>query len=356
MPIAKKLPSGSWRCQVFSHRDASGKRIYKSFTCPDPSPKGKRICESEASAWAKEKELHLASSRTFGQAMTDYIDNRRNTLSPRTIEDYERTKRLYLTDLSGIRTDSITQADVQRVIDSLSERLSPKTVANVHCFISAVIRQERPQFALNTTLPQRTRPNINIPSDKTVSALLEAVSGTTLEVPVMLAAFGPMREGEICALDVKNIDGLTVHVCENMIKKLVDGKTTWMIRHPKSAAGDRFIEYPDFVIEKLRDRKGRVTDMNPNTLCKAFKAKLDALGMESFRFHDLRHWCASTLHAQGVPDAYIMERGGWSDDRILKAVYRHTLSDRQKEMTSRANDHFRSLCNMKCNTKKRRPQ
>ncbi len=48
MPTAKKLPSGSWRCQVFSHyeyvnQDDGGvkkKRIYESFTCDDPSLPG----------------------------------------------------------------------------------------------------------------------------------------------------------------------------------------------------------------------------------------------------------------------------------------------------------------------------
>ena len=340
MPTARKLPSGSWRCQVFSHKDASGKRIYKSFTCSDTTKRGKRKCEDAAAAWARDKELHLASSKTFGQAADLYINDRRNTLSPRTIEDYERTKRLYLKDLDQIRVDNISQKDIQRVVDKWSATLSSKTVVNIHCFISAVMRQERPQMALTTTLPQRTKPNLTIPSDSDITALMTSIKGTTLELPVMLAAFGPMREGEICALDARNIDGNTVHVCENMVKKIVDKKTTWIIRHPKSTESDRFIEYPDFVRDMWAGKTGRLVDMNPNTLCKAFKRVLDDLDIESFRFHDLRHWCASTLHAQGVPDAYIMQRGGWSSDRVLKAVYRHTLSDRQKEMNEKANEHF----------------
>lgn len=64
MATAKKLPSGSWRCQVFSHfeeqlqpdESVKKKRIYKSFTCDDSSAKGKRKCEAEAAAWAANKE------------------------------------------------------------------------------------------------------------------------------------------------------------------------------------------------------------------------------------------------------------------------------------------------------------
>ena len=64
MATAKKLPSGSWRCQVFSHfeeipqPDGTIKktRIYKSFTCDVKGPKGKRMCEKMAAEWAEEKE------------------------------------------------------------------------------------------------------------------------------------------------------------------------------------------------------------------------------------------------------------------------------------------------------------
>jgi integrase len=355
MPTARKLPSGSWRCRVYSHTDESGKKIWKSFTCSDPSPKGKRICEEEAAAWAKDKEQRKVNNKTFGQCADEYINIRRNTLSPRTIEDYEGMKKRYLTDLSEKSIEAVTQKDVQRVIDTWSAKLSPKTVGNIHCFISAVLRQERPALALTTSLPQRTKPNLTIPSDQDVKRLLEAVRGTTLELPVMLAAFGPMREGEICALRADNIDGTVVHVCENMVKKVTNGKTDWIIRHPKSTDGDRFIDYPQFVANMWKGKNGRLVDMNPNTLCKQFKAKLDSLGM-SFRFHDLRHYSASIQHALGVPDAYIMQRGGWSSDRILKAVYRHAMDDQAKKMNDKVNGYFGKLVDTKVDTKRKRPR
>lgn len=56
MPTAKKLPSGSWRCLVYSHTEEiknpdgsiKKKRIYESFTSNIPGPKGKRIAEQAA--------------------------------------------------------------------------------------------------------------------------------------------------------------------------------------------------------------------------------------------------------------------------------------------------------------------
>ena len=40
MAKAKKLPSGSWRAQVYDYTDSEGKRHYRSFTCIAPSTKG----------------------------------------------------------------------------------------------------------------------------------------------------------------------------------------------------------------------------------------------------------------------------------------------------------------------------
>ncbi len=31
------------------------------------------------------------------------------------------------------------------------------------------------------------------------------------------------------------------------------------------------------------------------------------------------------MHAIGIPDQYIMARGGWGSDKVLKAIYRGTI-------------------------------
>ena len=46
------------------------------------------------------------------------------------------------------------------------------------------------------------------------------------------------------------------------------------------------------------------------------------------------------MHSIGVPDVYIMQKGGWSNDRILKSVYRNILADKSEKFNSLANDYF----------------
>ena len=95
-----------------------------------------------------------------------------------------------------IKIALITQEDVQKAINIEAQNHSPKTVRNSHGLISAVMRVYRPNFALNTALPKKVRPGIYVPSDEEIRQLLSAVSDTDMELPILLAAFGPMRRGE----------------------------------------------------------------------------------------------------------------------------------------------------------------
>lgn len=361
MATAKKLPSGSWRCQVYSHTEEimqpdgtiKKKRIYKSFTCDVQGPKGKRLAEQAASDWAAEKEnAYSVQNLTFGEALDRYIESRESVLSPRTIMDYKRIRKNELKTIMNIKIALITQEDIQRAINLESQLHSPKTVRNSHGLISAVMRTYRPNFALNTALPKKVRPDIYIPSENEIRTLLDVVSETDMELPVLLAAFGPMRRGEICALTSNDIDGNVVHVCKNMV---LNTERQWIIKSPKSYAGDRYIDYPDFVSKKFNGIEGKIVTLNPNEITDRFNNILKKSGLKHFRFHDLRHYSASIQHALGIPDSYIMQRGGWGNDGTLKTVYRHALEDKADEMNQIANSYFSTLCNTKYNMKQNNP-
>lgn len=364
MAKAKKLPSGSWRCLVYSHTEKildkktgemKDKRVYESFTSNIPGPAGKRDAELQAARFAARKEQRTIAAQadmTFGDAMDAYIKSRESVLSPRTIMDYQRIRKNEIQSLMDIKLNRITQTAIQEAINLESMNHSPKTVRNTHGLISAVLGQYRPDLRLTTALPQKIRPELYIPSDNEIKYLIEYIAETELELPVLLAAFGPMRRGEISALTTDNITGNRVHVCKNMV---LSPEHKWIIKQPKSYAGDRYIDYPKFVAEKWQGIHGNVTQLNPDMISNRFKRILKRAGLPHFRFHDLRHYSASIQHALGIPDAYIMQRGGWQTDGVLKAVYRHTMSDRQAEMNQITNGHFEELCNMKYNTNNKNP-
>lgn len=333
MATARKLPSGSWRVRVFSHTDSSGKKIYRSFTAPT-----KDQAELMASQYSV-NEKKIRNDLTMGEAMDLYIKHRTGVLSPNTIKDYNCTRSQHVQSLMSIPLYRITSEDIQKAINLEAVSCSPKTVRNINGLITATLRTFRPGFTPAISLPQKEHVDYNIPVDDEIQRLIDDVRGKEMELPIMLAAFGPMRRGEICALRAENIDGNIVHVCENMVQ---DGPGKWIVRHPKSYAGDRYIDFPDFVAELWKGKHGRIVEMTPTAITRRFQRITHRLSLQ-FRFHDLRHYSASIQHAMGVPDAYIMQRGGWSSDGVLKQIYRHALDDKTREMSQKVNGYFESM-------------
>ena len=332
MATAKKLPSGSWRVRAYDYTDEKGKKHYKSFTAPT-----KKEAERQALLHTHDNTEDI----TFGEALDRYIDRRSKTLSPRTIAEYKSMRKRSVPDLMHLKLQKITMDDIQGAINKECLTHSPKTVRNINGLISAVFAVYRPDFVVRTALPRKEPPALYIPSDDEISILIKSVRGTEMELPILLAAFGPMRRGEICALRAENISGSIVHVCEGMVQ---DEDKNWIIKAPKSYAGDRFIDYPDFVAKLWEGKKkGRLVQMNPMMVTHRFEHNLKNAGLPHFRFHDLRHYSASIQHALGVPDAYIMQRGGWGSDSTLKQVYRHTLQNRIAAETRKTNRHFTKL-------------
>ena len=71
-----------------------------------------------------------------------------------------------------------------------------------------------------------------------------------------------------------------------------------------------------------------ICKLTPELLSKRFRLALEKEGLPHFRLHDLRHYFASTLHAIGVPDKYIMLYGGWESESTLHGVYEHAMKDK----------------------------
>lgn len=343
----KKLKNGNYTCVVFIGKDPeTGKSITQRVTGRD-LPETRKLADRVALE-AKEQQY---CKDTFSGAIAEFMRLQKPMVSPNTFRDYGKYKR----KLEGVcplfcekRLDKIRTEDVQAVLNTLRlehtlrgktyKGLASKTIRNYYGFIVRILRFKKIEIE-HPTLPEKTRPDIYVPTDAEIKTLLKEVSGTDIEIPILLGAFGPLREGEISALEPEDINGSIVHVHSN--KVYVSG-TGWILKEtPKSYAGNRLIELPPFLIEKIGD--GKPTDLTPRQIYYRFKKALETAGLPDFRFHDLRHYCASTMHAQGIPDAYIMRRGGWSTDATLKAVYRHTMADQDKIMTEKALNHFQKI-------------
>lgn len=326
MPKAKKLPSGNWRVRVYDGKNAEGKDVYKSFTAPT-----KKQAEYLAAEYLAGKRSRTASdSRTLAEAYARYIEIKRNTLSPSTVKEYVRASKHDFPELMPLRLSRLTQEAVQSAVNIMAATHSPKSVRNAHGLLSAVLRMFAPEIRLNTRMPQARKSDIYVPSEKEVEDLVRSIRGTELEKAVLLAAFGSLRRSECSALLISDIEGDIVHVNKALV---LDEEHHWVIKPPKSKAGYRDVKMPPFVIERLVPApNGRIVNIMPVTITDYFIDARRKFHLPHFRFHDLRHYQASILHAMGVPDKYIMERGGWKTDSTLKNIYQHTMSDKRKQV------------------------
>ena len=331
MAKAKKLASGNWNVKVFSHME-NGKRKYESFTAST-----KKEAEYLASQFKFEKSERQEGNITVKEALERYVESRKHILSPSTYREYKSSVERDLKMLHNVRIRALTKEQVQKAIDTEARDHSPKTIFNMYTLFSAAIKMFDARIDISVKLPKKQKQSRYIPTDADIKKLLEYTEGKSIDAPVLLAATGSLKRSEIAALQPEDITDLGVIVNKAMVK---DVNRSWVIKAPKTNAGNRFSPLPYSVIERVR--KG-IPAPNPNMITNQFIDVLRACGLPHFRFHDLRHYYASTLHALNVPDKYIMKNGGWESEDILHNVYQHTLSERAEQENKKVISFFDNL-------------
>ena len=333
MATARKLPSGSWRVRVPSgEKTENGKYKYKSFTAPS-----KRQAEMLASQYQKTSDKEEVNN--IGTLINEYISVKANVLSPATISDYRKWNdciKQYCPDFLEFTTNELNAYKVQHVIDLLvKNKLKPRTVHNYMSLIKSSICFAGYGYP-KVSLPKIEKKKIPIPTDAEVQLMLKAAQGKSLEVPIMLAAFGPLRRGEICALKwPDDFDGDVIFVNHAMV---IDSEKNAVIKAPKSQAGVRQLRMPKKVIDKIREQ-GYVYNSLPTNLSNQFAKFMKKLKMP-YHFHTLRHYCCSRLDALGIPKKEILRRGGWESDAVMENIYNHSLPDQAVIADAKAIDLF----------------
>lgn len=309
----EKRPSGSYRVRKMY----KGQMYTVSF---EHKPTQKEAMLAMADELQKVQKKH--ESLTFQAAAEEYIESKRNVLSPSTIRGYAGIMRQIPEKFLSENIHDITALDVQAEINRMAKGHSPKTVRNHHGFISAVLGVFCPSLKLTTTLPQKLKQEPYIPTDEDVKRVLAYSMGTEYEVPIILACYG-LRRSEICALESQDINGDVVSITKAMVQ---NEKREWVIKTTKTTASTREIIIPVEIAEKIKER-GYVYRGAPERITKFLLSTQKKLNIPAFSIHKLRHYFASKMSSLNVPEADIIQMGGWETDHVMKAVYRHAMKD-----------------------------
>lgn len=357
MASAKKLPSGNWRVQVFSHTDSNGKKVMMSFTAST-----KAEAEMKAAKFANNKDRSTSTGITFANCLEEYITVKTDALSPSTIRSYRNLQKKYYHELADKDINKITNKDVQNMLNNLKNSLwedkqgnqkplSMKSIKNIYALFTAAISFKNKEIVFNVELPKEDNPdNITIesfqaeklPSNEEIKLLFKNAL-PWLQKCIALAAFSGMRRGEIAALRYKDIlpdeSKIFVHSAFTM-----DERNTWVIKPPKTYGSIRFVNVPKEIIDLLGtgDPEEFVIGYNPNTISKMFIKLRDNMGID-VTFHQLRHFYASIGNVLHVPDTVLADFGGWEHNSpVMKSTYQNNIKNISEGYAKKMNDYFSS--------------
>ena len=303
----RRLPSGSWNCRIMIDGQSY------SFTHSD-----RREVMRMASEFAADTRRR-SENPTLSECLRKYIQDNSERLSPSTVRSYSGMVRMMEERSARIcnkRLSALTEQDISEIVRPLR---TLKTKRNYVNFIHAATGKS------SGKLYGQASKQVHVPTDLEVQGLVRIFQHTEMEIPIMLAAYGGLRRGEICALTMSDIDGDFVHISKSVVR---DQYGAWVAKEPKTRSSIRAVLLPRFVVDRIRER-GRITKLLPSQVSDTFWKKQLRLGISRpYCFHSLRHFHASYLHAIGIPDAYIMARGGWSTPSVMQSVYRHALADK----------------------------
>ncbi len=291
---------------------------------------------------------------------------------------YEQYLRLYVYPIIGkTRLQKITKPMVQQIITKmLAAGRSPKTCKNVngilhHMFDDAITSEYiKTNPAHKTKLPKVEKKDLVVLSGDKYIRFLEEISGKTFESIFYLAVFSGMREGEILGLTWDCVDfKKNKIIVKKQLKRdshigevnsqyiLADTKTGNhrtlvldksvfdMLKKEKSKQAQNKLKLGSDYKNKLdlvfADEFGRF--INGRTLLKAFKKRVEAIGLPEMRFHDLRHSFATQSFRNGDSVIEVQRNLGHTQASTTLNVYAHCTEEMQINSAKRMGDFIKSL-------------
>ena len=347
---------------VLNYRNAGGQRKTKWISLGLPEKGNKRKAEAELARLRAEFEPpkeagDLSSDMLFADYLLEWLEIAKGRLAhatygayqgllKSTIVPYFRKKKLTLRELEA--------RHLQMFYSEMLRRVTPNTVIHYHAVIHSALKYAvKTDMLIQNVADKVDRPRKNSFQPAFLSAdemqkMFEALRGTKLELPVLVAAFYGLRRGEVVGLkwDAIDFEQGTISVKRTVTSTIIDGKyqefeqqsakTKSSLRTlpligsfreyfmqvkeaqelNKQVCGNCYnYEYDGFVfVDELGER------MRANYLTSAFPKFLESHGLRRMRFHDLRHpYVKHTtkifslrlmdFQAQAYPDARRKTRG-----------------------------------------------
>lgn len=339
MANIKKRPNGTYQATIYVGRDENGKLIREYIT-----REGLKECKLAA----KERELEIASGNagktsTLKMLVNDYIDQwleqNKKRLSPGTYSIYKDCAEAHykpyfqgmtMRDISG--DEALLRSFKAKLHNE--KKLSIKTTNNIMSTLSKMFREglrdKNPCRYIELDKPPKYQPLVI--SSVQFEAMHGAFEGTPDELFLLFGGWCGMRLGEICALTTDDILYSSNEIIVNKsLSRSIDG---WVVKPPKSDNGFRKIAAPPYLfyrISQIKPSENNLLGYFPSSYSHRWKKLLKEHNFPPFRFHDLRHYHATWLFENGVPDLYAAGRLG-DNIQTVKKIYQHLRDEKAEKL------------------------
>ena len=359
---------------VLNYRNAGGQRKTKWISLGLSEKGNKRKAEAELARLRAEfeppKEVgDLSSDMLFADYLLEWLEIAKGRLAVATYSSYAAMIKKPVGPYFRQRNLTLRELEarhLQMFYSEMLRKVKPNTVIHYHAIIHSALKYAvKTDMLVQNVADKVDRPKKNsfqpvFLSVEEMQKMFEALRGTKLELPVLVAAFYGFRRGEVLGLkwDAIDFERGTISVIRTVTTITVEGKQMEIEQQSaktksslrtlpligsfreyflqvkeaqelnKQICGNCYNhEYDGFVfVDELGER------MRANYLTSAFPKFLEDHGLRRMRFHDLRHSCASLLLANGVPLKHIQEWLGHSDFTTTANIYAHL--DYKSKITS----------------------
>jgi integrase len=266
-------------------------------------------------------------------------------LRPNSADTYASHLRNHVYPALGARKmGTVTRTDVQSFVSLVSSRVAPTTTETVYAVLRAMMQaavDDDPQVipanpCTRIKLPKAGKRVVEPMPAAAVLALAGAIT-PRYRVAVALGAGLGLREGEAFGLILPRVDFLRrkVHVLSQAQRGQLGADL-------KTSASARVVPADDWVLDEINahmrrfgtgpgqvivtNRCGRVAQRNSFGTC--WREAVAAAGLPAgTRFHDLRHFYASTLIAANLNPKVIQARLGHATIAETMDTYGHLFPD-----------------------------
>ena len=384
--------NGTYLVRVSCGVDSNGKQMARSKTFKPSKPNlpyTKLNRELEAFVAAFEQEIEnegpMRNVRpdkiTFADFCVQYLEVKKNTLSPQTYNFYSKVideelmpmfARLKMKDLRTYHIQQFVQylATEKKRLDGREGGIAASTVKRYTTVLRSIVTMAYKLEYIEDDIGRSRR--IEFPKEETkeveaftleeVGDILKALESEPWHIRAVIevALFTGCRRGEIVVLKWADIDFENQRLSvKRSIYKLSDGKARE--KEPKSKCSIRTISIPERLCKTLTEYRlqqnrhiaylgdgWRNLDyvfteedgyvMNPHTPTKQFSKFLKRHGIRHLKFHGLRHTSTTMLLANGCDIKTVSSRLGHADISTTN-IYVHALESTDR-MAAQTFDNF----------------